>query len=157
MDNSHIYYLNNGNRLFKAADHLAYVTYPFLKDNKLITSITENLYSSLISLMTALLHFEAYNRRIEHMPEDFNGKLALLKEHCAKRYSLDENHIKIIQDLHNLMKERKTSIMEFYRNDKFIVYNDSGVKSISIRTLRSYLFISKDFIRKINLIIKNAS
>ena len=55
------------------------------------------------------------------------------------------------------MKERKTSIMEFYRNDKFIVYNDSGVRSISISTLRSYLFISKDFIRKINLIIKNAS
>ena len=157
MENDYIAYLNNGNRLFKVADHLAYVTYPFLKDNKLITSITENLYRSLIAIMTALLQFEAYNRRIDYMPEDFSDKIRVLKEHCTRRYNLSENHIRIIQDLHSLMKERKTSIMEFYRNDKFIVYNDSGVRSISISTLRSYLFTSKDFIRKINLIIKNAS
>lgn len=157
MDNSYISNLDNGNKLFRAADHLAYITYPFLKDNKLLMSITENLYNSLISIITALLQFEAYNRRIDYMPDNLSDKLSILKEHCAIRYNLNEAHIKIIQDLHNLMKERKTSIMEFYRNDKFIVYNDSGVRSISINTLRSYLFTSKDFIRKVNLIIKNAS
>jgi len=54
------------------------------------------------------------------------------------------------------MKERKNSIMEFCRNDKYIIYNNIEVKSISINTLRNYLFISKDFVRKINLIIQNA-
>lgn len=156
MDNTFTANLINGNKLFKTADHLAYVTYPFLKDNKLIGTITENLYNSLISIITALLQFEAYNRRIEYAPEGFRDKITMLKEHCTNRYNLNPKHIEIIQDLHELMKEKESSIMEFYRNDKYIVYNNSGVKSISINTLRNYLFISKDFIRKTNLIIQNA-
>lgn len=148
--------LINGNRLFKTADHLAYITYPFIKDNKLIISITENLYNSLVSTMTALIQFEAYYKRIDYAPSGFMDKIKVLKEHCLIRYNLNQKHIEIIQNLHDLMRQRKTSIMEFCRNDKYIIYNDFGVKSISISTLRNYIFISKDFMKKTNLIIQNA-
>ena len=136
MDINYNEQLTKGNRLFRAADHLAYVTYPFLKDNKLI--------------------IEIYYKRLHEMPLDTLDKIRTFQEHCMYRYNFNARQIEIIKDLHNLMKERKNSIMEFCRNDKYIIYNNIEVKSISINTLRNYLFISKDFVRKINLIIQNA-
>lgn len=156
MDINYHEQLTKGNKLFRAADHLAYVTYPFLKDNKLIIAITENLYNSMIYHLTALLQFEIYYKRLHEMPLDTLDKIRAFQEHCMHRYNFNARQIEIIKDLHNLMKERKSSIMEFCRNDKYIIYNNLEVKSISISTLRNYLFISKDFVRKINLIIQNA-
>ena len=45
--------LNEANSLFRTSDHLMYVTYPLVKDNKLIIAITQKTCLNSQSLNTA--------------------------------------------------------------------------------------------------------
>ena len=63
--------IEDANKLFKTADHLTYVTYPLLKDNKLIITIIENLSEATTKAMDAVLYYEKYYKRIMHFPSDF--------------------------------------------------------------------------------------
>ena len=47
--------LNSENKIFKTSDHLAYVTYHLVKDNKLIIAITENLEEAMKKAIEAVL------------------------------------------------------------------------------------------------------
>ncbi|MAG47318.1 hypothetical protein CL617_01825 [archaeon] len=155
MNNPYKETLLQANKLLRTTDHLAYVTYPFLQEYKLLITITENLYNSIITLITAFLQFEAYFGRIQYTPIDINDKLQVFKEHCARRYNIEEKQLKVIQDLHNIKAERKSSIMEFNRNNKYMIYSNSGLKSISIGLLKEYINETKNLTRKVNLIIQN--
>ena len=56
--------INKANQSFKVADHIAYVTYPLVKDNKLIITVTENLAESLTKAIESLLFYERMYKRI---------------------------------------------------------------------------------------------
>jgi len=72
--------LKDANRLLRIADHLTYVTYPLVKDNKLIIAIAESLNGAMIKAMDALLYYDRYYKRIMHFPSDFTylKEIALL-------------------------------------------------------------------------------
>ena len=46
------------NKKFKLADHIAYVTYPLLKETKLLLTILENTNKSLILALNAYLYYD---------------------------------------------------------------------------------------------------
>jgi len=148
--------LREANMLFKAVDHMLYVTYPLLKENKLIINMTENLNSSLIKAMEALLYYDRAYKRVEVFPDDFYSKLDVFKRECAIRYGIDRTYITLIQDLRDIINERKKSKMEFVRNDKYVICSDNySIKTITISKLKEYLNISRLFIRKVNQVIGN--
>jgi len=148
--------LNEANSLFKISDHLMYVTYPLVKDNKLIVSITENLSKSLIKAMEAVLHYDRLYKRIEIFPENFYSKFDIFKRKCAVRYNIDRNHIVLIEDLKKLVDERKKSKMEFVRKDKYVICNSNySTKIITLDKLKEYLNISRNFLKRVNHIIGN--
>jgi hypothetical protein len=148
--------LKEANTSFRTADHMLYVTYPLIKENRLIISMTENLNNALIKAMEALLYYDRAYKRVEVFPDDFYSKFDVFKRECAIRYGIDRNYIALIQDLRDLINERKKSKMEFIRNDKYVICSDNySVKTITIDKLKEYLNISKIFIRKVNQIIGN--
>ena len=65
--------LNDANRHFRSADHIAYVTYPLLQDNKLIVAVLENLNNTALRIMEAVLQQEETNQ------ENFKGKYEIFK------------------------------------------------------------------------------
>lgn len=148
--------LREANSSFKTADHLLYVTYPLLKDNKLIISMTENLNTALLKSMEALLYYDRAYKRIEIFSEDFYSKFDVFKRECALRYGLDRSYITLIQDLRDIINERKKSKMEFVKNDKYVICSDNySIKTITINKLKEYLNISRPFLKKVNQIIGN--
>ena len=142
---------------FNTADHIAYVTYPLVKDNKLIITVTENLAESLTKAIEALLFYERMYKRIPLFPENFDSRMQIFKSRIADRYNIERQALVILQDLRTLVIERKHAPMEFIRKDKYVItnHNYSKISTITMEKLKNYINESKPFIKRVNLILKN--
>jgi len=147
--------VKEANTLVNTADHLTYITYPTVKDNKLMISIIEDLYKALVKGVNAVLQYERMYKRISPYSDNFDAKLEVFKSKCATRYNIDRQLIILINDLKQIMEHREKSFMEFSKKDKFIMSaEDYRTRSISIEKLKEYLSKSKIFIEKVNDIVK---
>ena len=131
-------------------DHIAYVTYPLLQDNKLIVAVLENLNNTALRIMEAVLQQEETNQ------ENFKGKYEIFKER-AKRYQIEEAEVKIIQELKSLSDQRKKSDMEFIRKDKYILWDPykGKLKELTMQSMKDYIIKIKPLLRKINANLQN--
>lgn len=149
--------LKESNTLFQRADHILYITYPLVKDNKLIVCILENLSNSLIKAMDAVLYYDLLYKRLEPFQDNFEAKFAIFKESCAERYNFNSKIVELIKELRKVVNERKKSKMEFIKQDKYVIYTrEDALITITLIRLKEYLNISKDFLRMVNYILKNA-
>jgi hypothetical protein len=146
--------IEEANKLFKTADHLTYVTYPLLKDNKLIITIIENLSEATTKAMDAVLYYEKYYKRIMHFPSDFKSKIEIFKLSSA-RYNINREYLVLLQNLHDIIEKRKSSKMEFVKNDKYVIWNDYDITTLNYEKIKGYLNNLKPFFNKINYILKN--
>ena len=150
--------LERANTSLKTADHLAYVTYPLLKDNKLIITMADNIVNGMISAMDAVLMYEKLYKRISDYPEDFKGKIILFKGSIANRYKIERDSIVAMEDLKSFLDERKIGSTEFTKNDKYMFFSQKQeVKSLGIDKIKQNLNISKELLRKVNGILANVT
>lgn len=149
--------VRKSNEFYNSADHLTYVTYPLVKDLKLVITIVENLQKSLEYGMNAVLLFDRTYKRIGPIPENFSARIEIFKENCMPKYGFSREHLLLLRDLRELVKHRKESPMEFIRQDKYVICSDDyGMKTITMDKIKNYLFQSKSFITKLNNLFKNA-
>ncbi len=135
------------------AEHMVNVTYPLVKDSRLLMAIAENIFLAMSYAMNALLYYEYVFKRIEHVSESFEEMFHTFKEKCVKKYSIKEEYIKMIRDIKDVIMEHKKSPMEFSRKDRYIICSDNyKLRSISIDQLKSYIPKAKLFIQDINSI-----
>jgi hypothetical protein len=147
--------LNEANRLFQNSDHLAYMTYPLVQDERLLIRIAENLNDALNKFVELVLYYDRLYKKIGPYPSDFKSKFEIFRTKCAERYGFDKEQIKIIKELNTLFEEKKKSNIQFIRNNKYFIANgDYRMKSIDITQLKSYINNSKDFVQKVNLIVR---
>ena len=117
--------LNLANRYLRSADHIAYVTFPLVKDNRLIIAVLENLNNSVSSAMDALLIHEKKNRGISIIPEDSELKRQTVAA-VANKYNIIPDELSLVSELQDMVAQRKKSEMEFIRKDKYeILLNKS--------------------------------
>ena len=149
--------LNLANRYLRSADHIAYVTFPLVKDNKLIIAVLENLNNSVSNAVDALLIHEKKNRGISIIPEDFELKRQTVAA-VAKKYNIIPDELSLVSELQDMVAQRKKSEMEFIRKDKYILWDTTHgkIREITMELMKSYLIRAKPFIAKINGALKNA-
>ena len=109
------------NKLFRTADHMAYVTFPLVKDNKLIITVVENLVLALTKAMNSIVEYDKLFKRINLYGDSFEVKFDAFKTKCARRYGIERQHIVLIEDLKGIVDDRKQSPMEFIRKDKYVI------------------------------------
>ncbi len=133
---------------FNTADHLAYVSYPLLKDNKLLVVVINNLYMSVLRGMDAIFYTERLNKKIDFVPYDINSRMALFEKEIAPRLKIDVKIFKTIKDLKFIVEQHKESPVEFSRMNKFIIcnYDYSVVKSVDIEIVKSYILNVRSFL-----------
>lgn len=149
--------VKEANSAFNTADHLTYVTYPLLKEVKLSITVIENLYIAVTKAMDAIIYYDRMYKRINPIQENFEAKLGVFRNSCARRYNIDERYINLIKNLRNLVSSHKESPMEFVRKDKFVICSDSytNIKTIDINKLKDYVIQTRSFIDQINIIAKS--
>lgn len=138
-----------------AADHLTYMTYPLVKDVKVILTITQNLYSSVMNGMEAILQFDRYYKRINPLTDNFDNRFSVFKEKCAPRYNFNVDDFELIEEIRTILKCHKESNMEFIRSDKLIMCSPSfKMKTFDIISIKQYLARTKKFISKVDIAIQ---
>ena len=147
--------LERANKSLKIADHLAYVTYPLLKDTKLVILILENINNALTLSVEAMIEYDRMFKRIINIPADFQSRLELFKRSSAPRYNIDREHIMLISEINQIMETRKKGTMSFMKDDRLVVCGtDFRTRTVDYAKTKDYVNRSKAYMAKINNILR---
>ncbi len=135
----------------KIADHMLSVTYPLVKDNKLLLAVIENIFLAYTNTIGSLLYYERLFKRIPPFQENFESKFNMFKEICVLKYNIDKSYIADIQDMKNIIIAHKKSPVEFARKDRFVICsNNYKLETISVNEIKKHIDKAKLFIQEIN-------
>ena len=136
---------------FETADHLAYVTYPMVKENKMLFIIVENLYKSCMKLVSAILYYERLYKRIMTIPLEWDARFVLF-EKVSRRYGVNSSTVKEVKEIVDKYKE---SPMTFSRGEKFVIASDRfSMKTLDINLLKKYIIDIRTVLTKLEAISK---
>jgi hypothetical protein len=145
--------LNIATKLLQTADHLTYITFPLVKEKRLLLKILAELSNSLLNAINAILQYEYYWKRIQ-IYKDARENFRTFKN-IAKRYDISPEQLLKINEIINLAEKHKKSPFEFVRNDKIVIMSDTNQADyLTLEKIKSFLIEAKDILRKINLKIK---
>jgi len=140
---------------FKSADHLIYVTLPVVKDIKLVATILDNVYFSLVHGMDAVLEYERYHKRILPMANNFDLRLDTFRKKIVGNHEFTKEESDFIVEIKKLRDDRKDASMEFTRGGKLVICSEGyRMKTISIDEIKKYLSTTRNFLLKVNKTIK---
>ena len=144
-------YVAEANKAFNTADHLIYVTYPVLRDNKLLAIALEHLHTALLRGMAALLYYDVSYKRISVFPSEFTSQFRLFKESSAKRYGIGEDLCLVISDVAEMVQQRRQSPIEFSRKDTYVIASPTyKLRTLTIEKMKKYLGTTKTFMERVN-------
>ena len=130
------------------ADHILTMTYPVVKDARLLIGVVENLFLALSYAMSSVLFYERLFKRVPLFPDKFAPKFELFKEKCVEKYKIDMQNILLIQSIKEIVVNHKKSPIEFQRKDQFVICNENyRIRTISVNELKDYIKKGKDFIK----------
>jgi len=137
------------------ADHMLYMTYPMVKDPKLLLSVMENVFAALDFGIAALLHHEKLFKRIAPFQDNFQARFDVFSRNVLPAYNLNHNYIRLITDVRSVLSEHKRSPVSFVKKDKFVILSPSySVKTIDVNMAKRYVFESKLFVKNVDAIVR---
>jgi len=137
------------------ADHLTYVTFPLIQENRLLIKIFDEIYKSIINSINSILHYEHLYKRIK-LYNNHQDNLNTFSTKCAKNYNLTNEQVKKIKEIIELNKKHKESAMEFVKKDKIVILSESlGTKILDLHLIKEYLIIAKELVLNANKKITN--
>ncbi|MBU2639964.1 MAG: hypothetical protein KKG75_04650 [Nanoarchaeota archaeon] len=139
----------------KRADHLTYMTLPLVKDNKLILTVLDNISLAMIHGMNAALEYERMYKRIMPLPENFNSRYHIFRDKLINKYNITIEEVELIRKLRDMIEAHKSSPVEFSRPDKFVICNENfRMKTVTVQDIKQYIVTTRNFLRKINVVLK---
>lgn len=139
---------------YEAAFHLLNVTFPLVKDPKLLVGIIHNIFSSYEYAIDALLAHERQLKLVPKYGDDFQSKFNTFRLRCVRRNQISPDHINLIIDLKELLEIHKKCPIEFQRGNRYVLATkDYRLKTISLGDLRDYIYLNKAFLDQVKQIL----
>jgi len=136
------------------ADHILTMTYPMVKDPRLLLSSVENLFLAFTYGMSSILYYDQLFKRIPPFPDNFTSKFELFKDKCMNRYNIDLEHLRIMKEVKEIVVAHKKSPVEFSRKDNLVICNaDYRMRTISANEVKIYIEKAKLFIKNVISIV----
>ena len=123
-------YLEKSEKIIRTIDHLVYVTFPLIKDKRLLLKILLEEKEAVINCINSVLQYEYLHKRIS-LHEDSTENFIIFREKCAPKYSISREEINLISELFALVKVHNESDFEFYRREKVIMLSGNLKTKIS--------------------------
>ena len=146
--------LEHATRALQVADHMTYITFPLVKEKRLLLKVLSELGSSIFSIINAILQYEYTWKRIQ-LYQDARANFDTFRR-LAPRYNVSPEQLKVLTEILTLSEKHKKSPFEFVKNDKIVIMSDGLAPSyLTLEKIKAYLIETKDFLRKANLKIKS--
>ena len=145
--------LEKSEKIIQTAGHLLYVTYPLVKDKKLLLKILTEIKNGLASCINAVLQYEYLYGRVR-LSQDAKINFKTFMEKCCPRYNISETEVKKMLKLFNLIEKHKSSPFEFVRGDKVVILTENmNHETITIEKVKEFLNSSKNLLEKSKAVI----
>lgn len=131
----------------RIADHMLTMTYPLVKDPKLLVAVLENQFLAVTSAMAALLYKERYYKRIPPFHDTFESKFSSFKLNIVPQMKIDPAWLRFIVTLKEAVEDHKNATTEFQRKGTYVMANETyRMRTISEAELKKHLKKTKDFV-----------
>ncbi len=149
-------YLQEAEKIVKAVDHMVYVTFPLIKDKKILLKVMTEMKKSLAYCINAILQYEYIYKQI-NLHKDTKTNLKIFVDQSSKRFEITQEEIKKILDLFEIVEAHKASPMEFMKGNNVIILSERMERNmISLEKIKEFLTITKNILKKTkNRIIPN--
>lgn len=125
------------------ADHLLYVTYPVVKDEKLLLRVLEDIYKAMVLTISTILKFEYLYKRVD-LSKNTSKNLETFFKKCSLKYGLNEEENIIMRRIMYLGKKHKESGFEFSKRGKAVILDDElGINILTAEELKKGIQVSK--------------
>ena len=140
--------LEESDRMIKAIDHLLYVTYPLVRDKRMLLKIMIETKKTIVSCINTILKYEYVNKSIE-LSRDSKSNLKLFFEKCAPKYEISKIEMKLALDLFELAEMHRQSQMEFLKDNKVVILSQNmSEKYLTIDKSKEFLNLAKNILQK---------
>lgn len=130
----------------KIAEHMLLVTFPLVKDSKLLLGVVDNIFLGLTNAMSSVVFYERTFKRIPPFHDNFESKYNAFALRIMPRYGIDKGHLRLLQRMKDLVLKHKKSPVEFARKKEFVICDeDYKIETLTIADLRKYLEKAKEF------------
>lgn len=128
-------------RRIQVADHMLTMTYPLVKDPKLLIAVLNNLVKSMDTNMAAAL-------RRENIPfnDTEQGRLAAYKRFLSRKLDTPPETLRAFEEMQATLKEHSESPVAFRRQEKFVICNEGyKLRTLTPETTKKYITLAKKF------------
>ena len=140
--------LKNAKQHFEIADHMAYVSFVILKENRLLVKILNELYLSSTHLIKAMLKYEADKGKIK-LYTDSIINFKTFKERVSDKY-LTREELKNLLMILQLERQHKDSPMEFVRKNTFVIMIEDRYETLTIEKVRDIVSKLRGSLNKVS-------
>ena len=139
----------------KTVDHMAYVTFPLIKDKRLLLKIVQEIKKIISICINSILQYEYLYKRIS-LYKDSKENFRTFTEKSAPRYNITREEIRLIRELFDFIEKHKESPLEFIKDDKVIILsNEMQHTTLSLEKTKEFLITAKNILRKTKEKISN--
>ena len=136
---------------YQTADHLLSVTYPLVKESKLLVAIVESLNLCIENIMDALIAFHHHNTKTPQSPENQWG---YFQSKITPYYHISSEYISLIITLREITKQHRHSTVEFSREGKRILCSqDYKLHILTPKEVKEYVTQCKQFLNQVDRLI----
>ena len=140
--------LEEAEKTIRLADHMVYVTYPLIKEKRLLLKILTEINKGILLNINSILQYEYLYKRI-NLHEDAKINFDIFKTKCSKWYDINEAEIRTILELIELVKKHQQSQMEFVRREKVVILNGNAQPiTITLEKIKEFLNLAKSMLEK---------
>lgn len=132
----------------QTADHMIYVTFPLIKDKRLLLKILQEIKNAVMDCISSILQYEYLYKRIT-LYKNPKSNFKIFIEKCTPRYQITKEEINLILELFDFIEKHKESPFEFIKDDKVIILSNSlNQKTLTIEKTKEFLMLVKNILRK---------
>ncbi len=135
-------------KIIHTADHMIYVTFPLIKDKRLLIKIIQEIKDAITACITSILQYEYIYKRI-NLYKDPKSNFRTFTEKCAPRYEIKNDEIKLILELFDFVDKHRQSPFEFIKDEKVVILSNSlKPKTLTAEKTKEFLILAKNLLKK---------
>lgn len=141
--------LVSAEKMIMAADHMAYVSFPLIKDKRLLLKVLQETKNAVALCINSILQYEYMHERIM-LHKDPKTNYKVFMERCTPAYGLSRPQTNLITELFDFVERHKESPFEFMKDEKVVILG-SGLqqpKTLTIEKAKEFLILAKTLLKK---------
>ncbi len=146
--------LQNAVKSLKIADHILYITYPVIKDKRLLLKSLDSVYEAMVDIINSFLQYDHIWKRIQ-LSADPKNNFEIFINRTSKNNNITREEVQEILDFFSVIEAHRKSPMEFKRKEKIVIMgSDLHTTMIDPEKIKKYLSLTRRIFERARFMLK---